>query len=274
MSADELKTEDFLSTARNFFKYNTLGILFVLIIAQCVDAFLKIKIIPPIISISVAFICIFYLWLAARKDIEILEEINLDLLRARDNLRMSHVDTILSLVLSQEAKDAYTYGHSERVKHYSMLIAQKMGLAQEDIEMIGRGAKLHDIGKIGIRDDVLFSDGKLTDEQFDIIKSHPLKGVTILEPLKFLRQERLVVRNHHERYDGKGYPDGLKGEEIPMGARIVCVADTFDAMRTKRLYRDPLTKEAIIVQFTTNSGTQFDPKVVNAFIAIIDTLFA
>ena len=271
---DEIKTEELLLTARKFFKYNTLGILFALIVAQCFDAFFKIKIIPPIISISVAFICIFYLWLAARKDIETLEEINLDLIRARDDLRMSHVDTILSLVLSQEAKDAYTYGHSERVKHYSMLIAQRMGLPPEEAEVIGRGAKLHDIGKIGIRDDVLFSDDKLTDEQFNIIKSHPLKGVTILEPLRFLKREMLIVRNHHERYDGKGYPDGLKGEEIPLSARIVCVADTFDAMRTKRLYREPLTKDKIVAQFKNNSGTQFDPKVVNAFIEIIDTLFS
>ncbi len=260
--------------AENFFKYSTLVILLLLLAAQFFHLVLKMTIIPEVISLSAAFVCVFYLWFSAYKDIVRLEKTNWELVRMREALKASHIDTILSLVLSQEAKDSYTYGHSERVRHYSMLIAQKLELPQDEVEMIGRGAKLHDIGKIGIKDEVLFGSGKLTDEQYEIIKTHPGKGVVILEPLKFLDREKLIVRHHHERFDGKGYPDGLEGENIPLGARIVCVADAFDAMRSKRLYRNPLPKEEIIRQFQSNSGSQFDPHVVDVLVANIDSLFA
>lgn len=266
--------EDFSYHARNFFKFSTFIILLILVGAQLIELVFKITVIPDVISIIVAFTCVLYLWLAERKDIEVLQIINRDLLRAREELKASHVDTILSLVLTQEAKDSYTYGHSERVKRYAIMLAQRLGLLEEEIGVVSRGAKLHDIGKIGIRDEVLFEVEKLTEEQFDLIKSHTIKGVAILEPLKFLNEEKKIVRHHHEYYNGTGYPDKLKGEDIPLGARIVCVADTFDAMRSKRLYRDPLSKEAIIRQFQANAGTQFDPKIVDVFIKNIDHFYA
>ena len=271
-----VKQEDFDITfaKRNFFKYSTLGILIILLMAQCGGALFSIRVIPEAISLGVAFICIMYLWLTERKDIEFLKEANLKLLRAQEDLKASHVDTILALVLSQESKDSYTYGHSERVKRFSILLANMLGLSKGEIETIARGAKLHDIGKIGLKDDVLFSKEQLTSEQFDVIKTHPVKGVTILDPLKFLEREKLIVRHHHERFDGSGYPDSLKGESIPLGARIVCVADAFDAMRSQRLYNNPLPKEEIVKRFTEKSGIQFDPKIVDVFVRNINRFYA
>ena len=271
---EETPTPSFFgSDTGKFFQYSTFVILLLLILAQYANLVFRLKIIPDVVSIGVALVCVFYLWVIERKNIEELKIINEDLLEAREALKASHVETILSLVLSQEAKDPYTYGHSERVRRYAILLAEKMGLPREEIEVIGRGAKLHDIGKIGIKDEILFFKGKLNEEQFVIIKSHPVKGVTILEPLKFLEKEIMVVRHHHERYDGTGYPDKLKGEDIPLGARIVCVADSLDAMKSQRPYRSPLTKDDITLQFVSNSGTQFDPKIIKALVENIESFF-
>ncbi|MFH1359767.1 MAG: HD-GYP domain-containing protein [Candidatus Omnitrophota bacterium] len=257
----------------NFFKYSTLGILFVLIIVQLINAILKVRIIPEIVAMGVAFVCVFYLWIAESQDIFMLQEANLQLLEAQKDLKASHVEAILSLILSQEAKDSYTYGHSERVRQYATVITQEMELSTEEIETVSRAAKLHDIGKIGIKDDVLFCKEILSEDKLEIIRSHPVKGLKILEPLKFLNKEKDIIRHHHERYDGKGYPDGLKGEQIPLGARIICVADSFDAMRTQRPYNDPLSKQGIINELKNNSGTQFDPVVVDAFLKHIDRFY-
>ncbi len=262
------------SSQRNPFKYSVFAILLVLIIAQFAFMHFNVKIISEFISLGVAFVCIFYLWLAERRDFDILHGINKELKVMQEELKISHVDTVLSLVLSQEAKDSYTYGHSERVRHYSVVIAQNLNLTPAQIEIISRGAKLHDIGKIGIKDEILFNKGKLTDEQFQEIKSHPLKGLMILGPLRFLEDEKSIVRHHHERFDGRGYPDGLKGAAIPLGARIVCVADAFDAMRSLRPYRAPLTREQIIEQLKTNAGSQFDPQVVEALLKSVNELLS
>ena len=260
------------AAARDFFKYSTLIILLILLFFQVVHLIFKLTIIPEVISLTAAFICVFYLWLTSQKDMQILQVVNLDLLRAHEALRESHINTILSLILIQESKDSYTYGHSERVKKVSVFLAQKLGLSKQEIEVIGRGAKLHDIGKIGIQDEILFTTEHLTPEQFEIMKSHTFKGVTILNPLKFLNEEKLIVRHHHERYDGNGYPDKLKGEAIPLGARIVCVADAFDAMRSKRNYRNSLTKEEAVHRLQANANIQFDPKIVDVLVKNIDSL--
>ena len=265
---------DIALAKRNFFKNCTLGIFLILLMAQCGGVIFDIKVIPEIVSLGVAFVCLTYLWIAERQDIEFLRETNLKLFKAQEDLEASHVDTILALVLSQESKDAYTYGHSERVKRFSILLANMLGLSGKEIETIARGAKLHDIGKIGIKDEVLFSNSQLTAEQFGIIKTHPLKGVAILDPLRFLDGEKLIVRHHHERFDGQGYPSGLKGEEIPLGARIVCVADAFDAMRSQRLYNNPLSKEEIVQKLEEKSGTQFDPKIIDVFVRNINRFYA
>ncbi len=257
----------------NFFKFSTLAILVILLLLQLANAHFNRRIVPDIVSLSVAFFCVFYLWMAESKDIKELKDANLALLNAQQELKESHIDTILSLVLSQEAKDSYTYGHSERVRQYSVSIAQAMKLSKKEMDIISRAAKLHDIGKIGIRDEVLFSERKLTSRERDIVQSHPAKGISILEPLKFLEEEKKIVRHHHERFDGKGYPDGLRGEQIPLGARIVCAADAFDAMRSQRPYNDPFNKKQIIQELKDNIGIQFDPKVVNAFLSVIDSFY-
>ncbi len=258
------------------FKFYTLFVLFILLSFQFVQVVYKLdfKIVPDTFSITIAFICVCYLWLAELLDRGKLQNINLELMLTQNMLKESHVDTIMALVLSQEAKDRYTYGHSERVTKYSIAIAREMGLMEDEIEVIERAGKLHDIGKIGISDEVLFHEGSLDEEKMNIIRTHPAKGVNILDPLKFLDREKAIVRHHHERYDGKGYPDGLKGEQIPAGARIMSVADAFDAMRSSRPYKQNLSKAEIISELLNNSGTQFDPKVVNIFLKIMDRFYA
>ena len=147
-----------------------------------------------------------------------------------------------------------------------------MELTDKQISDIETAGLLHYIGKIGIGDNVLLKPGKLTNEEFDIIKSHPEKAVKILESVEDLKDIIPIIAAHHERYDGKGYPNGLKGEEIHLGARIIAVADTFDAMTTKRVYRDAKDKKVSIEEIITCSGTQFDPQVVETFLEIACSL--
>lgn len=274
MEQDYSKYKDFFGKS-SAFKLYTLLVLFLLLSFQFVSLVYKLpfKIVPDTFSISIAFICVCYLWLAEMVDRHNLQQMNLELMLTQNMLKSSQVDTIMALVLSQEAKDRYTYGHSERVTKYSVAIAREMGLMENEIEIIERAGKLHDIGKIGISDEILFFEGNLDEAKMDIIRTHPAKGVNILDPLKFLDRERGIIRHHHERYDGKGYPDGIKGEQIPLGARIMAVADAFDAMRSNRPYKQNLTKAEIISELLNNSGTQFDPKAVNVFLKIMDRFY-
>ena len=177
------------------------------------------------------------------------------------------IDTLNALVTSIEAKDPYTHEHSQRVTEYAMNLARFMGLGTDEIEMLNFAGMLHDIGKIGVRDDLLTRNGKLTEEEYDTIKLHPIVGERIVKPLGLVREEQAIIRHHHERYDGKGYPDGLVGEGIPLLARIVTVADSFDAMTTTRSYRRALPVESALDEMTRCSGTQFDPKIAEAMIA-------
>ena len=168
-----------------------------------------------------------------------------------------------------DAKDPYTNGHSKRVALYTKLIAEKMGFSGEDLDKIYYSALLHDCGKIGVPDNVLGKPGKLTDEEFEIIKSHTTRGGEILSSFKSLEDVDEGAHYHHERYDGKGYPEGLKGEEIPLIARMICVADSFDAMNSNRVYRKKLSKDYIIHELENNRGTQFDPKIANIMLELI-----
>ena len=148
-----------------------------------------------------------------------------------------------------------------------------MALTEDQVDLIKKAAQLHDIGKIGIDDSILNKPGKLTPEEFDVVKQHPSKAEEILKPLEFLNEALSLIKLHHERYDGKGYPLGVNGEEIPLGARIMAVADTYDAMISGRPYRKSVfTKEQVIEEIKSNAGTQFDPKIVDAFLRIIDSL--
>jgi putative nucleotidyltransferase with HDIG domain len=182
------------------------------------------------------------------------------------------VQTVSSFILAIEAKDRYTQGHSKRVAEYSGLMAEKLGLSQEDKANLIYAAQLHDIGKIGISEQLLNKPGRLNMVEYETIKTHPSKGVKILEPLDFLGHLLPVVESHHEWFDGSGYPKGLAREKIPFLARIIAVCDTFDAMTSDRSYRKPLSLKIAVQEIKDGSGTQFDPQVVSAFITIFNDL--
>lgn len=183
-----------------------------------------------------------------------------------EGIYASMVDTLNTLVTTIEAKDQYTREHSLRVTEYALTIGRILKLSEQDLEMIDFAGTLHDIGKIGVHDEILTKSGRLTAEEYNAIKQHPLIGERIVEPLGLSAVERGIIRNHHERYDGKGYPDGLGGEEIPFLARVVAVADAFDAMTTTRSYRQALSVETATDELRKNRGSQFDPAIADAML--------
>lgn len=185
------------------------------------------------------------------------------------NLQKAYFDTLSALTSAIDAKDSYTRGHSERVTELSIKLANECKVSDADIENIKIGGLLHDIGKIGIPEAVLNKPGRLNDEEFAIIKSHPDLGIHILGKVEFLEPMVPIIRHHHERYDGRGYPAGLKGDEIPYLARIVSVVDTFDAMTTNRPYRKALSIEESLKEIEKCSGTQFDPEIAAAFVKMV-----
>lgn len=186
---------------------------------------------------------------------------------ARRSLQQAYLEILEALVESLEARDQYTAGHSRRVSLYSVWIGRQMGLAEPDLERLRVGALLHDIGKIGIPDAVLLKDGRLTDDEFATIKKHPEIGVRILERIGAFSEFLGAVGLHHENHDGSGYPHGLRGEEIPLDARIVHVADAYDAMTSNRPYRQRMPEDKVRRIIQECSGTQFDPAAVAAFFA-------
>lgn len=186
------------------------------------------------------------------------------------NLHVNYFNTIRSLVLAMEAKDPYTKGHSERVTEYALIIASTMGLAPLQIQMIKYCGLLHDLGKIAIPDNILNKPGPLTVSERAQIQRHPAEGASVLSPLEFLREGIGLVKHHHERFDGAGYPDGLRGERIPVTARILACADAYDAMISDRPYRPRLTKVQAIKELKDNAGTQFDPDVTGVFLKSLE----
>lgn len=168
-----------------------------------------------------------------------------------------------------EAKDEYTKGHSHRVAEYSVLIARELGWNEKELSNLKNAAHLHDIGKIAIPDTILNKPSKLSEEEFSIIKEHTIIGANILKNISLIDHVQEIVRNHYERYDGNGYPDGLKGKEIPLHARIVAVADSYDAMSSQRIYRNQLPPEKIIQELENNKGTQFDPEITDIFLKLL-----
>ncbi len=193
---------------------------------------------------------------------------NVRLYRSLSNLYMR---TITTLAATIDARDHYTRRHSEMVAEYAVAIAEAMKLPPERVELIRQASHLHDIGKIGVHDFILLKPDKLTDEEWEEIKLHSVKGAEILAPLiVFLNGVIDMVKQHHERYDGKGYPSHYRDEEIDIGARIMAVADAFDAMLSERPYRKAYSKERAIKELRENSGTQFDPKVVETFLEMLN----
>ncbi len=191
------------------------------------------------------------------------------------DMRKNYFDTMNVLVRAIEASDPYTSGHSMRVGAYAEAIAKQLGLPQGKIDLIKSAALLHDIGKIGIDKKILNKDGKLEKEEFDTIKSHPEIGATIISDLSYLSNITEIIRHHHERNDGRGYPDGLDHDKIPLETSILTIADSFDAMTTNRPYRHSLSLETALNEIKINAGTQFNPDIVDdAIIALKATYFS
>lgn len=190
--------------------------------------------------------------------------------RLYQDVHINYFNTIHTLVLAMEARDPYTMRHSERVTQYSIKIAKNLNLSDREIEIITYAGKVHDVGKIAISDIVLNKPGRLTIAERALIELHPVKGAEMLEPLSFMKRGIPCVRHHHEKYDGSGYPDGIKKEQIPIEARIVACADAFDAMTSDRPYRyRKLTINEAINELELNSGKQFDPYLVPIFVKIL-----
>jgi len=187
-----------------------------------------------------------------------------------DTIKKNYLETIETLALTIEARDLYTRGHSERVTNYAIGIAKELDVEEELLEIIRYAGRLHDIGKIAIPDRILNKPDKLTTAEFAEIKTHPTKGAELVEPLEFLKDTVPMIKHHHERFDGRGYPDGLEKMNIPLIARILAVADSFDAMTSRRPYRQkPMDENEAIEELKKNKGTQFDPEAVDAFIKTI-----
>jgi putative nucleotidyltransferase with HDIG domain len=189
--------------------------------------------------------------------------------RLHETNRKTFYQTIRALAQALEMRDSYTHGHSERVRTYATEIARLMELSPRDIEILEQAALLHDIGKIGVRDSVLLKTASLNAEERAIIERHPVIGDSILHPVGFLREALESVLHHHEHWDGNGYPSGQKGEEIPLVARIIAVADAYDAMTSDRPYRQAMDSSAAVSEIRNGSGHHFDPVVVRAFLATI-----
>jgi putative nucleotidyltransferase with HDIG domain len=181
--------------------------------------------------------------------------------------KSQYVQTVDALMIAMEARDRYTEGHSKRVSKIVEMIAKELKFNQDKIEKLSVASLLHDVGKIGIQDSILNKPGKLTNEEYEIIKQHPVIGYNILKDINNMKEINYIVKYHHERYDGKGYPEGKRGDELPLEVFIVQLADCIDAMATDRPYRSALTEEMILNEITKCDGTQFHPKVVQAYLS-------
>ena len=202
-----------------------------------------------------------------------IQKINEELRDKNDELEKAYLDTIGILRQTVEAKDPYTRGHSDRVSEFAVLIGTKMGIDEKTIHILKIGGLFHDIGKIGIPDSILLKEAKLTDEEYSQIKQHPNIGVHILSNASIFNDILPIVEHHHEKYDGTGYPGKLAGTDIPYLARIATIADSFDAMASRRAYRDSLSIDKIISEFERCRGTQFDPELDDLFLDILRNHF-
>jgi len=266
-----MKKPDKKSSISNVRKLLMVALLFSLTLIRliCLIYSPSIEIISDKILLAVTLFIVVYLWVREIRDYQRLLTLHRHLQKTNEQLIASEIDTIASLIKAEEERDGYMRGHSDRVTKISLAIAREMNLDEEKKKLISRAGILHDIGKIGIGDSVLNKKEKLTDEEWGVIKSHPDKGVKILEPLKFLPRERDIILSHHERYDGKGYPRGLKGNQIRIEAMILAVADAFDAMNSARSYRQPLSREAIISELEKSRGTQHSAEIIDTFLRLL-----
>jgi len=225
----------------------------------------KMKLIMYILPVAAFFIGVFCGYNMRKKEWKHRNKLVWDRIERRNIMR-----TINALVSAIDFKDHLTRSHSDNVQHYACAIAREMGLSKTEVERIKEACQVHDLGKIGVHDDILTKQDVLTEQEYKEIKLHSLAGAVILKPFRFLEKIVQLVRQHHERYDGKGYPDGIKGEEISIGARIMAIADSFDAMTNERPYRRAMTKEQAVAELKRNSGTQFDPRIVEVFLNVLE----
>lgn len=198
-----------------------------------------------------------------------IRKINNELSETYEELEKAYLEIVETLRYAVEAKDVYTRGHSDRVSAYSVILGKKLGLPEDQIKTLKIGGLFHDIGKIGVPDSILLKESKLTDDEYSQIKNHPAIGAHILSSVSYFKDMLPIVKHHHERYDGFGYPGKLKGEDIPYLARIAAVADSFDAMTSRRSYRDSMPIDVVIAEIEKCKGSQFDPKIADAFLDVL-----
>ena len=204
---------------------------------------------------------------AYHKNLErLVEERTAKLQNAYRVMKKAHLDSVKVLAEAIDAKDPYTRGHSDRVRRMSLRIANRLGFSEEKLESLEYGALLHDIGKIGIRDEILQKPGILNQGEYQSIQEHPLIGVKIVEGIDFFKDKIPMIRHHHERFDGKGYPDGLAGEAIPLEARVITVPDAFDAMNSVRPHSPSKPLQDVLTELERGKRTQFDPKILDIFL--------
>lgn len=240
------------------------------VIFEAISVYYKVSVSGLFVGIAILillFINVIYTIHIIRDIIKHQQQEELD--KRKKNIEEMSLQLMQMLSTTIEAKDEYTKGHSHRVAEYSVLIARELGWNEKELSNLKNAAHLHDIGKIAIPDTILNKPSKLSEEEFSIIKEHTIIGANILKNISLIDHVQEIVRNHHERYDGNGYPDGLKGKEIPLHARIVAVADSYDAMSSQRIYRNQLPPEKIIQELENNKGTQFDPEITDIFLKLL-----
>lgn len=249
-----------------------LGLLITMlsVIFEAISVYYKVSVSGVFVGIAILillFMNVIYTIHIIRDIIKHQQQEELD--KRKKNIEEMSLQLMQMLSTTIEAKDEYTKGHSHRVAEYSVLIARELGWNEKELSNLKNAAHLHDIGKIAIPDTILNKPSKLSEEEFSIIKEHTIIGANILKNISLIDHVQEIVRNHHERYDGNGYPDGLKGKEIPLHARIVTVADSYDAMSSQRIYRNQLPPEKIIQELENNKGTQFDPEITDIFLKLL-----
>jgi HD-GYP domain-containing protein (c-di-GMP phosphodiesterase class II) len=187
-----------------------------------------------------------------------------------DNIRPTHAATIYALTAAIDTKDHYTFGHSQRVAKYATILVGALGLDESHIQMVRESGLLHDVGKIGIPENILTKTGALTDQEYEIVKRHVEMSLTIIKHLPSLNYTVPAVLGHHERWDGEGYPRGIKGEDIPLTARCLAIVDAFDAMTSNRPYRSALSVDSALDEIKNSTGSRYDPAVAKVFIGLVN----
>lgn len=251
------------------------ALLFLFPVVSVTSAFVQLKVygisLTNITMVGISILLFLFAVVETNEKVERANRIEIDYLKEEQKaLHRLFGQTVTALVNAIDSKDKYTHGHSSRVAEYSRAIAELSGMSEEDCEKVYYSALLHDVGKIGIPDEIINKDGRLTDEEYEIIKQHPVIGEQILSSITEYPYLSIAAHHHHERYDGRGYPDKLKGEDIPEYARIVAVADAYDAMTSMRSYRDAIPQQKVREEIIKCAGTQFDPKYAKYMQHLID----